>query len=373
MVEYRIARSDEREEYVRFANRVFNLAGDPVHFETSIPKVYALEENSGVIHYVAADDERGIVGLVGVLPGEMVVDGAKLKTAYVGTVSVAPEARSEGHMKRLMAMALEDMQKNGVDFAMLNGQRQRYEYFGFTPAGQAARVTIDHRNLRHALKDVETDGVTFEEILPCGRWEDEARALIEKEKAYYKREKFALYCRTFEHRPWAAVENGALIGYVVANAAKDYLPELEAISEEAADRIVKAWMQRFELKQFAFAVPLWRADVLRHFGAYAENVLMSCSVHARIFRYDRVIEAMMNLGERSRADGKLCFEAEDKAYTVEIICGRARVCEGGEPQMHLTQLEAARMLLLPWDAENRPNVPQGWFPLPMSVCPCDAF
>ena len=93
MTVYRKAKPEEREAYIRFANMVFNDAGDPVKFETDIPKVYGPRVDCSHLQNIAVDDEKGIRGLVAVLPGQMYAGGESLKTGFVGTVSVHPEAR----------------------------------------------------------------------------------------------------------------------------------------------------------------------------------------------------------------------------------------------------------------------------------------
>lgn len=63
-------------------------------------------------------------------------------------------------MKRLMQDWLKEMQET-CDIAVLDGQRQRYEYFGFTRGGIQIRYTVSSDNIRHALKQTDTRGNLF--------------------------------------------------------------------------------------------------------------------------------------------------------------------------------------------------------------------
>ena len=54
-------------------------------------------------------------------------------------------------MKTLMRVAIEDMRKNGMVFSLLCGQRQRYEYFGYAPAGSTVSFVCTETNMNHIL------------------------------------------------------------------------------------------------------------------------------------------------------------------------------------------------------------------------------
>ncbi|WHX49067.1 GNAT family N-acetyltransferase [Paenibacillus woosongensis] len=77
-----------------------------------------------------------------------------LRACYLGTVSIHPRARGEGHMKALMDMWLEEL-RNTCDMVVLYGQRQRYEYFGFTLGGVKFKYFVGGANVRHGLKQVK--------------------------------------------------------------------------------------------------------------------------------------------------------------------------------------------------------------------------
>ena len=134
--DYVVATPADREEVVDFANYVFSQAHRPHDFKTLLPKAYAdhLPE-LGAKHYLAKQEGR-IRALVADRMIDMRLLDDTLRVGCVGTVSVHPYSRSEGHMKRLMTMMLEDARAEGLDLLMLGGIRQRYNYFGFEQAGR---------------------------------------------------------------------------------------------------------------------------------------------------------------------------------------------------------------------------------------------
>ena len=98
------------------------------------------------------------------VPLSLLVAGKPLRAAGIGTVSVHPYARGEGHMKKLMHMTLEECRENGADLAMLGGQRQRYEYFGFTQQ-EVNKILEDTGTVQYAKQMKEWyDGYHMGEI-----------------------------------------------------------------------------------------------------------------------------------------------------------------------------------------------------------------
>ena len=228
MVTYRKALPSDRDAYIALADMVFSSEGAPIRFEEFVPKVYSPEVDSAQMHYLAVDDARGIVGLVGALPGKLHAGTTSLRTRYIGTVAVHPRARGEGHMKRLMAMALDDMRADGVDLALLNGQRQRYEHFGFAHGGAMLRFHFSAGCIRHALNRVDAGGVEIEPLHVGSPFIEAAMALHAARPLRFERggaAEFAVICRTSMRRPWTVSRRGEFLGYLIATAKERRLPK----------------------------------------------------------------------------------------------------------------------------------------------------
>lgn len=372
MIEYRKARPEERKAYIDFADMVFTDVG----FETAIPKVYGPDVDSARMQDIAYDPERGIVGLVATLPNDLTVGEQVLKTGYIGTVSVHPEARGEGHMKKLMSMSIEEMQENGTDIALLNGQRQRYEHFGFVAGGTAWAFRVSWRNVKHALKDVCADGIEFVCVEPGSELEAQAAQLHEKQPIRFARPRFAVHCMTYVNNHLvAAVRDGRLIGYLVCNENKGSLAELDAVSVEALDAVIKAWIQQNELPHMNFLLPDWKVDFVRHLNAYAEFVQRQPNVSVRVLHRAKVIAALLSAKSSfaKLQDAVVSYEIEGERFSVAVKDGKVSVGEcAGEPVV-LSGLEADKLFFYPHDYEGRPEAPCGWFPLPLFAAAPDEF
>ena len=377
MVTYRKARPEERKAYIEFADMVFSHDGDSISFETSIPKVYGPHIDSADMQYIAVDDEKGIRGLVAVMPNELYAGGETLKVGYIGTVSVHPEARGEGHMKKLMKMAIEDMKAGGVDIALLGGQRQRYEYFGFAKGGVGYSITVGEPNVRHALKNVDASAIAFEEMDHDSRWVDAAHALFEKQSVRFHRDRSAFVdcCRNYLTKLWAVLEGGEFVGYIVCNGNKDGISELIVVSQDVLDKTIKAWIMQNELKRVRMLVPEWQREMLKHLGVYAGDTSLEMRVQSSVYNPRRVLKAMLSAkAEYAKLENaSMSFEIEGDRFAVTVKNGEVSIADGGENPVCLNCLEASQLFAYPFEYEGRVETPQGWFPMPLYEASPDAF
>ncbi len=165
MTIYRQARPEERNEYVDLANHTFGF-----DIEELLPKVYYKGDHSDRITKVAETESGKLVAENAVLPQTVHASGKTLLANFLGIMVVDPKYRGEGHMKELMKLQLEEM-SGQYHISILGGQRQRYEYFGYTSGGVQYRYHINISNIRHALKDTDSNEILFLHSLklPDGR------------------------------------------------------------------------------------------------------------------------------------------------------------------------------------------------------------
>ena len=121
MTEYRLAKPEEWEDCIELANYVFSTAHRPHDFEQLIPRVYQAGPEMARIHRVAVAENGRLRAEIAVLPQQMAAGGKLLRAGYVGSVSVHPKARGEGHMKRLLGDWITDLEGT-CDLLALDGQ-----------------------------------------------------------------------------------------------------------------------------------------------------------------------------------------------------------------------------------------------------------
>ena len=361
---FRTAKQEELEKCRDFANMVFDL-----DFSKLLPKVYGESPVMHAVHCIADCGE--IKGLVAVLEDRLTVGETVLKTGYVGSVSVHPDSRRQGLMIKLMDLANSGMLENGTDLAFLNGNRQRYQYYGFVPAGVTYFFNVNEDNITHALSSIPVNHISFEEINSGSEIEQKARTMYQSQPVHFERTEFAVLCRSNYRKPYAILDGGGFVGYVVTNGDKNSWAEVCVENGEHLDVAIKAWMVQNQVKSLQMHLPEWEKELRRHLSCYASGMRQGYSVQARIFRFRKVAEAYLKVKAQISgiSDGHMAFDIEGQRFGITVKNGNVTVRDGGENPLKLTAYEANRLMLLPMEYEDMPKVPYGWFPLGIFVAP----
>ena len=215
MIRYEKAHPGEENKIVDFGNYVFSQSARPHDFRALLPKVYREGKQNAHMHYVAHDENGDIRAMVACLPLHMEIAGEKLLVGTVGTVSVHPYARGEGHMKHVMKLMQDDARAQGMDAVVLGGRRQRYNFFGYEHAGANAVFSLNTDNVRHALGAADDTALTFQKV------EDGDTALIDQCYALYQkglvrgarpREEYLSYMRSWNGTLVAILKDGRFVG-----------------------------------------------------------------------------------------------------------------------------------------------------------------
>ena len=143
---------EEYDQLMAMLNHVFFLDDEEPKrdFLSLLPKLYTNKEEA-CYNNICVMEDGVIKGAVGLYPLEVDAAGQKLKIGGIGNVAVARDARGSGHMVTCMNLCLEEMIKDGTDFSLLGGQRQRYGYFGYEPAGVGFNFDINEGNIYRNL------------------------------------------------------------------------------------------------------------------------------------------------------------------------------------------------------------------------------
>lgn len=379
MIEYRFAAPEHRADIVDFINYVFSQNSVPHDFKTLIPKVYADGRGYDDIHAVVLDDGR-VKGVVGQFPIHASFGGAPLEIGYIGSVSTHPYARGSGYMIKMMEMQAEHARKTGIDIMMLGGQRQRYEYYGYSPVGCEYTYRVIAANVRHALKNVDAAAIGWK------RFTDATEAEIDSAYRLYlqqpvtgarSREDFALIMRTWHAEPYLLLCGTEIVGYMVVSGV-DSVSELIVSDEGCVPALVKSWFTANGLKKMSFTVPSINPALNRVLSAFAEDYQMTNCTQARIVNLANVLRACLTLKMRTGtlSDGKVILQMDDETPVLASVKdGLLTVQEtSAAPEIHLPRLQMQQLLF----ASNRfaaPDVPcpVDWFPLPLFLYGADHF
>jgi len=372
--EYLVASAADREEIIDFANYVFSQAHVPHDFKTLLPKVYAdhLPE-LGAEHFIARQAGR-IRALVADRPLALRVPGDTLRAGCVGTVSVHPYSRGEGHMKQLMKMLLDDARARDYDLLMLGGQRQRYNYFGFEQVGWAYRYVIEAPSVRHALGGVDASGVSFTELSEDRPGEvDFACALAASQPVGGERprERFLDIMHSWHSACRLIRIDGRMAGYVMGADQ-----EIALTDENELPRVVKALFEADRPGRLSISCGPHQTRRLEILSGIGSSRSVGSVEMINVLNWRHVLEALLKLRASFMPleDGALTLSIGGGApLTIRVRDGRPSVGEEGlAADLALTHLEAERKLFA-LEAFALGSACKNWFPLPFFVSPADTF
>lgn len=378
MIEYRQALPQDEAHILDFINMVFSMDSQPHDFAALLPKVYA-HAGFSRYHYVAVQEER-ILGVVALLPMTLRIEqGSALRIGYIGSVSVHPYARGAGHMKALMAFAVNDAKAQKLDMLLLGGRRQRYGYFGFEKGGTSLLFSLNADNIRHALCGVSTDmlsirevthadDATLQAILPlCSRQpfccERAPERLLDIFHSWHNR----LY--VFER-----TDGNAFAGYLCASG--DRICELALTDERLLPETLAVWMKGRSRAEIL--VPICHRVRASYLKSIAEGYTLSDAHMLRVLNWQHVLEKLLRFkaGYQPLCDGSFIFEIEDAGcYQIAVCNHEVSVSQSDcAPQIVFTPQRAVEFFFSPYTAlfEASPML-KSLLPLPVFIPAADRF
>lgn len=378
MTEYRFAASKDWSEIIDFIDLVFSQSSRPHDFAALIPKVYGDGHNYSHIHAIALED-GDIRGCVAVLPVDMTIAGQELHMGYLGSVSVHRLSRGAGHMKKLMQMQIEKAKADGMDMIVLGGQRQRYGYFGFSPVGGEYEYDVTHSNVRHALKDVDASGFTFEPLAP-GEGSEYAYALYQKLPVCGSRtaENFAEITLTFNSRGWLILHNGQKAGYLISSIDCKDIGEIVLENHELIPAVIKAWMALYQLRSLHVTAAPYDKQLNRTLSAFAEYYSLGQNGCVLCLNYANTIRSWMTLKNSVAplSEGLVRLGINGQTYEIKVAGGVVSVEEtNADAELSLTADEANQLLFgfNRFYAPEVSGIPADWFPLPLFIPRMETF
>lgn len=377
MSEYRKARPEEKEACIEFADYVFSKAHCPHDFETLIPKVYAEGVDSASIHRIAVDERGKIRALIAVLPEKLEVGGKALRAGYVGTVSVHPKARGEGHMKVLMGEWLKEMRET-CDIAVLGGQRQRYEYFGFTRGGMQFKYEVNSSNIRHALKHTDCSGISFCPLEEAEGACELAYSINRQRPARAERpeEQIGSIVQTAGEKALAVRNHEKLTGYILVSGNRDTIYEMGLLETENTEAVIKAYLAYTGREEIEVAASAYDKALNLCIGRFAESYCMEPSGMYQIFDFANVLEAYLSLKQQTLglASGEFSAVLDGQPVTVRADEKGIAVERAAKPGAAvLDKHQAQELLLSEYGRFMEVQAPAGWFPLPVFWYTADSF
>lgn len=392
-------RMKKTEELLDFANMVFSMAYSSTDFAVLLPKAYSLERSAIPIHHLIKEGNR-MKALIDIYPVTLQLRGKKgsmVKAAYVGTVSVHPNARGRGYMIELMRAAEEDARSQGYALMLLDGSRHRYQYYGFERAGIYYSFRIEIGNIIHCCSNIYDEtymaspAYRFEELGEESPYLDTLYELYQKRLVTARtREDFLLCLQSYGAGVYAIMRDGKPVGYVNLSADGEEISEIEMDDIQELPRVLYDLMMGFDTERFCVHVGMDEMDKIEQLEETCDSCNVCMSHQIKILDYEAVLSFLLNwkqqFGTLASSDYVLGVR-NAKTNSIEkylLSVMQNQICVSRTEKTAdtvLGELELVRMLTTSFcyveqqkgERSKIKNAPSGWFPLPFYLPEADTF
>jgi len=301
MTETGWARPEEKNEIIDFCDYVFSKVRVPHNFATLLPKLYGEDGDGAAHHFVIREDGR-IIATILAYPVPVRIAGETLLSLGIGSVSSHPRHRGHGAMRALLGAVDEKAKALGADFAVLGGQRQRYEHFRYVHAGYELRGTLTPANVRHALGNVSCEGYALRPMTQSDV--AQAQALHRSQPSYCERadSKFLEILRSWDARPMALTKDGAMIGYASLHPGERScrVDELRLADEGHAPAVLKLLSGQYG--ELSLTAAPWEQGRAARITALCEDYAIAHNQCYKFYQPERVARACRALGCEGAGD-----------------------------------------------------------------------
>lgn len=359
----------ELNDIIDFADYVFSKAHEPHDFTTLLPKLYGEDAMSEASHYMIKEDES-IQAMVCCSPADFTVAGRAFKVYGIGTVSAHPRAKGKGYMRKLMDKIDEDMYTENGDISILGGQRQRYGYWDYYPAGLLFTCYVDETNIRHAYKELDTKGITFEELTQDSSHLTAVYGIYAAQPMSVRSiADFVTVSSTWKAKVYAILKKQKVCGYCIITPG-GVVSEFVLSDWTLLPETVKALIT--EHGSQTFWVAPWETDKTLFLEALAEQVNLRPLALVKVLDYRKTLETFMKLKASYTflEEGHAVISIGKEIFDITVGGDGITVKEGQDPQAAFTKEDAALYLFSPVGYIPHPKtigLPRSWFPLPMYI------
>ena len=381
----------ERKEILRFIDYVFSKNSRPHDFKTMLPKLFLPNTDYEKYAYMIKENHR-IEALIYAVPLTVAAgEGDVFKAKVIGMVSVDPDARGKGYMKALMNRIHEDMIAEKCDFAVLGGQRQRYEYFGYEPAGHLKNIQVTATNIRHAVSTDITGKYTFFKLEENPQWIPQAFCLYDESikqsfGCIRKEDEFLAVLQSWKNQPYAIVKENQFLGYLTCCFRDNILivEEFYLKSGENIKEIVKALFglagkmsldESDLIKSIIFKVGPYQMDLSAELSSLCESYSVFGEQAYCILDFEHVVQTLLRKKHllNPLQEGTLNLHIQEygvlsiKIYGKDVRVEKREDILPNQAHFSLSQLEATGLLFSQRGEELPHSVPSGWFPIKLCI------
>ncbi len=360
----RKATPEDYQELIRFVNLIFNE-----DFTTLLPKVYRNHPQMAQTHHIITEN-GGIKAALCSYPFSLYIAGKILKLRGIGSVCVPPDSRGKGYMRELMANAIREAIEDGTDMLCLDGQRQRYEYFGFGEAALRMEFLVTPINRRH-YKDISSEGIQIIPLVHNTKYLSACKQLHDGQLLYVERpeEFFCDILANWYGEGWVILSADNFIGYASILKNKNEIQELILVHDAPVLPVI------FKLVEFCgdnvtFLATCQQRELISALNQVSESSAICGREMINILNFPRVLEALFTYkGNLSKIyDGNFVIDiTELGCYEIIVENGTVHVQKTKKSAaLSLPKIQMTTWLFLPVNLlQYKTALEQNWFPLPI--------
>lgn len=367
-----IGNKNDEKHLIEVLDEVF-FSEEETRFMTLLPKLYKDRYNPAE-HNILIKEDGVIKAAVGCYPINVTAAGKKLRVMGIGNVAVAKDCRRKGYMIELMNAALEKMIAEGYDYSLLGGQRQRYEHFGYVPAGSALHFTINKGNISR-LRDGNTETSFTAEVLEESNTDAIAKIKEINDKmpfhAERKAEDMIDILSSWGCAPYAVYDGEEFKGYF-AMSKSGYLAEVKAVNTEDLLEIFLCIIKTANDETVNFNAPVYDTATCDYMAKRCCGMSVCHVEQLNIFNYAKFVEAFLAIKAQriNLCSGTLNvlvhgYAGDEK--TAVTVDGRnvSVTATDAEPDVELDKLEAVAFFAGNYSLKrlSLPAFAQNWFPV----------
>lgn len=360
----------EEPELLRFLNTAFGYDPEKNEFLDLLPKLYR-EEYDPCQHNLTIRGNGKIVAAAGVYPTPLRVLGEPLSCVGIGNVAVDASVRGKGLMTALMREVTAFVSRSGFDLAVLGGQRQRYETFGFYLGGCEHEFVFKAANLKHAFGDRPCS--------LCARQLEEGDAAIgevialhdaQPYRALRRPERFFDILRSWKYAPYTLWKGDDFAGYFLRKD-NDVRELLLRDPNDFGDAIC-AMKGDADL---TVALHPYERDLLLRAAAFSETETLTQWEKFCVLRWMPVLSAALRLHAATTPLDNGTFTVRigaEPPVVLSVNGGVASVClakAGESPELTLDRAQAMAFFFGRESAHRAflPSPTRWWFPFPLAL------
>ncbi len=378
-----IGNSKDYEHSLDMLDKVFfsNEDSNKMTFLKLLPKLYKKEYKHCENNLVVTENGKW-KGAVGLYFDENIVMGQKLVCGGIGNVAVSDDCRGKGYMRECMQLAMEKMIQKDVDYSVLGGQRQRYGYFSFGPAGAEYKFLIHKSNLKHVY------GANYQDMITCKEVNENDLSAIEFIKSLHNSRpdrivrpdgKFFDYLISWEAKPVVFMDGDTFVGYCIFQSDIQTICEIKAISQSYFEKIVHCAYKFSQKSEIRIELPLYEREYIRYLSEICESSSKEHSASLTVLNWEKFLKPQFELkaSYTPLCDGEISFlihgYKKDESFKITVKNNKVSFSKDVTNPVELSHKQAMALFFSLYSDKHfelQPNVAQ-WFPLDWFILSAD--